>query len=230
MARTFTFGADGTSGNAASALLTLFAGSVYPLAVRLTNYMPRAIAIPVAGVYLESASSATGANSAVFSIASHDIFARFAGDVEQIAEINNYAPAMVVTDDVEATGEAVSPDVVFPVVKSSKNGYMAGSEILDLGGSSASTVTTVSASRALAFTDNGNTLIVSAAGVTITVPEGLATSFGCVIKGHSGGTTVIDPLGTVTINGATTNITIAASKYVGLQCPGALNVFDVVGV
>lgn len=67
----------------------------------------------------------------------------------------------------------------------------------------------VAASRDLTAADNGKTLECTNSGLTLTVPLGLGSNFGCAIIPN--GTTSIASSGGTLLNGATSTLTRAAS-------------------
>lgn len=84
----------------------------------------------------------------------------------------------------------------------------AGTSLVDGAGNDAFGTTAVASSRALTDADNGKTLECTGT-VTLTVPTGLMTNFGCAIIPN--GTTSVASSGGALINGATTTLTRAAS-------------------
>lgn len=83
-----------------------------------------------------------------------------------------------------------------------------GTSLVDAAGNAAFGTTTVATSRSLTDADNGKTLECTAT-VTLTVPIGLMTNFGCAIIPN--GTTSIASSGGALIQGATTTLTRAAA-------------------
>lgn len=84
-----------------------------------------------------------------------------------------------------------------------------GVSLVDRGGSNVYATTAVATSRALTDADNGKTLECTAT-VTLTVPPGLMSNFGCAIIPN--GTTSIASSGGALLNGATSTLTRAASS------------------
>lgn len=83
-----------------------------------------------------------------------------------------------------------------------------GTSLVDGAGNDAFGTTAVASSRALTDADNGKTLECTAT-VTLTVPTGLMSNFGCAIIPN--GTTSIASSGGALIQGATTTLTRAAA-------------------
>ena len=83
-----------------------------------------------------------------------------------------------------------------------------GTSLVDGAGNAAFGTTAVASSRALTDADNGKTLECTAT-VTLTVPTGLMSNFGCAIIPN--GTTSIASSGGALIQGATTTLTRAAA-------------------
>lgn len=72
-------------------------------------------------------------------------------------------------------------------------------------------VVAVSASRALASSDNGSVLRCSTS-VTLEYPEGLGDAFSCLVEPPASGTVTLDPTGSCTLNGGTSNLTRTRSS------------------
>lgn len=72
-----------------------------------------------------------------------------------------------------------------------------------------SAVNLVSASRALAESDNGQILEMGAAGLTLTIPKGLSVGWHCHVIPN--GTTSLATSGGALVNGAATTLTRAAT-------------------
>jgi hypothetical protein len=91
-------------------------------------------------------------------------------------------------------------------------------------------ITTVTASRALTTADSGNVLRCSAA-VTLEYPEGLSAAFSCIVEPPASGDVTLDPTGSCTANGGTTNLTRSrANNPAGFVIRAlAANVFGVSG-
>lgn len=96
--RTVTIGAPSLTGKDANDLVKeVFESAKFPLAVVVTNHMPRQVVFPVVGVFLNHVCDADNA-SATVKIESYDQLQTFATDVEQIAELNRYEKAITVDE------------------------------------------------------------------------------------------------------------------------------------
>lgn len=73
------------------------------------------------------------------------------------------------------------------------------------------TIVVVSASRALTADDNGKVLRCSTA-LTLEYPEGLGNAFACIVEPPSSGNVTVDPTGSCSVNGGTTNLTRSRSS------------------
>lgn len=78
------------------------------------------------------------------------------------------------------------------------------------GGAVQGASVSVATSRALTAADDGCVIECTAGGLTITVPAGLPTNFGCVVVPN--GTTTVASSGGALINGATTSLTRTAAS------------------
>lgn len=130
----------------------------------------------------------------------------------QLATMNpaNYAlqTAFVYTGTVAPYGYFVESDGtqwLDRVTATAAGTPQAGGAPLSVGGAT----TTVSSSRALTALDNGNTLEVTADGVSLTMPAGLPANFGVAVIPF--GTTSIVSSGGTLLNGATTTLVRLAS-------------------
>jgi hypothetical protein len=74
-----------------------FGKAKYPLKVMVANQMPRDVVFPELNLFLRHVAAAEGTEAEI-EIPNHEVFQRFASDVEQIAELNQYAQALVVEE------------------------------------------------------------------------------------------------------------------------------------
>lgn len=84
-----------------------FGKAKYPLKVTAKNLMPRDVVFPELGLFLRHVAAGEGTDAEV-EIQNHEVFQRFASDVEQIAELNQYAQALVVEEVVVAKKAATA--------------------------------------------------------------------------------------------------------------------------
>lgn len=88
-----------------------FANAVYPIKMKITNHMPRDIALPeVRGLFLRSVFY-PGDNQKIVEITTEDQMKRMISSVEQICELNQYEKALTIeevedADSDEQSGEA----------------------------------------------------------------------------------------------------------------------------
>jgi hypothetical protein len=110
-----------------------------------------------------------------------------------------------------ATGviEAWRPGVAAPVTRDQAAALIALGVFEE-----ASPTAVVSVSRALNAADDGMTLELSAAGLTLTVPAGLPQGFGCLVLPN--GTTTFASSGGALLNGAVDTITRSAGDNVAV--------------
>jgi len=99
MSTTITLGAPSLTDEDVNLLVSaLFADAAYPLTVQVHNHMPRDVVFPeVSGLYLRHVANAKDSQATVV-IADHDQFQRLASSVAQIAELNDYAQALTISD------------------------------------------------------------------------------------------------------------------------------------
>lgn len=103
MNRVIELGAPSLTGKDCNDLVAeAFANAEYPLKVTIKNNMPRNVAFPeVDGLFLRHVADQQGSQTTV-TIASHDLFQRFASSVEQVAELNGYKRALTLSATVNS--------------------------------------------------------------------------------------------------------------------------------
>ena len=101
MTRKVELGAPSLTGKDANDLVTNeFASAKYPLSVVVTNNMPCNAVFPeVADLFLSHCANPEGRVKAVV-IDSMDAFQRLASSIEQIAELNGFASALIIEEAV----------------------------------------------------------------------------------------------------------------------------------
>ncbi len=106
MTRKMELGAPSLTGKDTNELAAReFDGAVFPLAVTITNHMPRDIALPeVDGLFLRHCAGREGVCKSVV-LKSAEQLQRLASSVGQIAELNGYARALTI----ETAGEIKKP-------------------------------------------------------------------------------------------------------------------------
>lgn len=90
MTKKLEFGAKSVVGDAASNLLEVLGDAEYPIELIFTNHMPRDIALPEVGLFLEHVCNPDEKNKAAVSVASVDQLQRTASSIEQISMLNGY--------------------------------------------------------------------------------------------------------------------------------------------
>lgn len=98
MNRKVELGAPSLTGKDVNDLVAAeFGKAKYPLKVKVKNLMPRDVVFPELNLFLRHVAAADGTEAEV-EVPNHEVFQRFATDVEQIAELNQYAQALVVEE------------------------------------------------------------------------------------------------------------------------------------
>lgn len=98
MPRNIELGAPSLTGKDANELVAAeFGKAKYPVKVVVRNLMNRDVVFPELGLFLRHVAAADGVSREV-EIPSHEVFQRFASDVEQIAELNQCARALAVEE------------------------------------------------------------------------------------------------------------------------------------
>ncbi|MGS0741338.1 hypothetical protein ACVBEF_05840 [Glaciimonas sp. GG7] len=118
MKRTLSLGATSLTGKSANALAEeMFGHSAFPLQLRITNKTPRTLVLP--DVRLELKPNFAGPdNIAEVTFKNHGLFTRFVSDIDALAELNQWADAINVTD-VE-NGEEAATKRLAPGAKNQK--------------------------------------------------------------------------------------------------------------
>lgn len=98
MTRKVELGAPSLTGKDANEQVAAeFGKAKYPVKVVVSNQMNRDVVFPELGLFLRHVAAADGVSSEV-EIPSHEVFQRFASDVEQIAELNQCAQALIIEE------------------------------------------------------------------------------------------------------------------------------------
>lgn len=115
MTRKIRLGAPSLTGKDANDLVAeAFADAKYPLKLEVTNLMPRNVTFPELGnLFLRNVASGKPDMKAVVTVPNHDALQRFASSVEQIAELNQYAQALIL-EEVGAAKQAPTTDSKAP--------------------------------------------------------------------------------------------------------------------
>jgi|GEM_PF-6747434 len=101
MTRSVKLGAPSLTGKDCTELVAeAFAQATYPLTVLVQNHMPRDVVFPeVRDLFLRHVANAEQ-NQKTVVISDYDQFQRLASSVEQVAELNGYALALSVEQDI----------------------------------------------------------------------------------------------------------------------------------
>lgn len=116
MTRKVELGAPSLTGKDANELVAAeFGKAKYPIKVTVKNLMPRDAVFPEVGLFLCHVAASAGTEAEV-EIPSHEVFQRLATDVEQIAELNQYAQAVTIEEALTVTKRAAAdaPSVAAP--------------------------------------------------------------------------------------------------------------------
>lgn len=113
MTRTVELGAPSLTGKDANDLVAeVFADAKYPLKVLVVNRMPRNVSFPeIDGLFLRNVANPKESQKVV-TIPNADAFQRLASSVEQVAELNKYQVALVISEAAESDAKSTKTATV----------------------------------------------------------------------------------------------------------------------